>query len=209
MEFPQFWNNPEFSTLSKGLAVLTSMITPALLFSATGTFLISTSQRLGRCVDRIRKISDIVESGIDFQEKPLTEARKAMLLRQVEFLGRRARILTRVMQRFYVASGSFVGTSVSIGIASLFVQTLSWLPITLGLLGASFLMIGSLELIVEARLSAAGLLHEIEFMEATVKQSVAGTTPAAAGPDTPLPEEASTAEQPAKAAGNHSSNLAS
>lgn len=172
MQSFQFWNNPEFSTLSKGMAVLTSMITPALLFAATGTFLLSTSGRLGRCVDRIRKFSEAIESGIDFLQRPLTDQRRQMMLRQVGILGRRARLLTRVMQCLYLAAGAFVATSVSIGVASLFVETLNWLPITLGLLGASFLLLGSVNLILEARLSARGMLHEIEFLEARVGEHI-------------------------------------
>ncbi|MFN9459680.1 MAG: DUF2721 domain-containing protein [Acidobacteriota bacterium] len=163
---PPIFNNPEFFTLSAGLAVLTSMITPALLLSATGTFILSTSTRLGRCIDRIRKISELLDNDFDpAHEVRITPDRKQMLLGQVEILGRRARLLIQVMQVLYLAAAMFVGTSVSIGIASVFVKRLSWMPITMGLGGACFLAYGTFRLIVEARMSSAGLLWEIEFME--------------------------------------------
>ncbi len=142
------------------------MITPALLLSATGTFILSTSNRLGRCIDRIRKISDLLENDFDSaHETRINPERKKMLLGQVEILGRRARLLQQVMQVMYLAAAMFVATSVSIGIASVFVKQLSWMPITMGLGGACFLAYGTFRLIFEARMSAQGLSREIEFME--------------------------------------------
>ena len=166
LPFPPFLNNAEFFTLSAGLAVLTSMITPALLLSATGTFILSTSNRLGRCIDRIRKISEVLENDFDpAHELRLSVERKRMLLGQVEILSRRARLLQQVMQVLYVAAGMFVGTSVAIGISSVLVRQLSWMPITMGLGGACFLAYAMFRLIFEARMSSQGLLWEIEFME--------------------------------------------
>jgi hypothetical protein len=153
-------------TLAKGLAVLTSMITPALLISATGTFILSTSQRLGRCVDRIRRISDLLEYQVDpSTQQPLSQERKQMLLRMVEFSGKRARILARVIISFYLASGAFVFAVVAIGIASLWAPGLSWMPLILGMAGAMFLSYGGFRLIFEARLSEESLLEEIAFVE--------------------------------------------
>ncbi len=47
--------------LSSALSVLTAMITPAVLISACGTMILSTSTRLGRVVDRVRALSDRLE----------------------------------------------------------------------------------------------------------------------------------------------------
>jgi len=44
-------------SLSAGLTVLTAMITPALLISASGTFVLSTSNRLSRVIDRVRRLT--------------------------------------------------------------------------------------------------------------------------------------------------------
>ena len=43
------------------IAVLTAMITPAVLISACGSMILSTSSRLGRVVDRVRSLSDRLE----------------------------------------------------------------------------------------------------------------------------------------------------
>ena len=142
------------------------MITPALLLSASGTFILSTSQRLGRCVDRIRKISEQLEYKMDpATQKPLSPERTQMLLRMLDYSGRRARILASVMISFYLAAGAFVFTSVAIGVASMLIERLSWLPVSLGIVGALFMSYGGLRLIFEARLSEESLLEEIAFVE--------------------------------------------
>jgi hypothetical protein len=176
VNLPTLLTDPELFTLSKGLAVLTSMITPALLLSASGTFILSTSNRLGRCVDRIRRISDQLEYQIDpATHKPLSAERIAMLLRMLDYSGRRARMLARVMISFYFAAGAFVATSVSIGVASLFIDRLSWLPVSLGITGALFMSYGGFRLILEAKLSQDSLLEEIAYVDRTaLKHSVPG-----------------------------------
>lgn len=171
VNLPNLLNDPELFTLSKGLAVLTSMITPALLLSASGTFILSTSQRLGRVVDRIRRISEQLEYKIDpATHKPLSDERREMLLQMLDFAGKRARILARVMISFYLAAGAFVCTSVAIGVASILIHRLSWLPVSLGILGAIFMAYGGFKMIFEARLSEEGLLEEIAFVERNARR---------------------------------------
>ena len=52
---------PDLRLLAPGIAVLTAMITPAVLILASGTLLASTSSRLGRVVDRVRMLSESFE----------------------------------------------------------------------------------------------------------------------------------------------------
>ncbi len=47
--------------MSSAVAVLTAMMTPAVLISACGSMILSTSHRLGRVVDRVRALSDKLE----------------------------------------------------------------------------------------------------------------------------------------------------
>ena len=61
------------------LAVLTAMITPAVLISACGALIISTSTRMGRVVDRVRTLSGRFENLAKnpeqddmFEERPFT-----------------------------------------------------------------------------------------------------------------------------------------
>ena len=48
--------NPD--ALNSTLEFLTAMVTPALLISATGSLVLSTSTRLGRVVDRVRQLEE-------------------------------------------------------------------------------------------------------------------------------------------------------
>src|SRR2546429_8949476 len=125
--------------LSSSLAVLTAMITPAVLISASGTMILSTSSRLGRVVDRVRSLSDLLpelsrrDSEIDFLEE-----RRAMLFDQLDKLTSRSRLLQRALTTFYLAVGVFVATSVAIGVVSIFGAHRAWGPLDLGLIGAVF-----------------------------------------------------------------------
>ena len=48
-------------SIASATTVLTAMITPAVLISACGSMILSTSTRLGRVVDRVRILSERLE----------------------------------------------------------------------------------------------------------------------------------------------------
>src|SRR5437899_4793689 len=107
--------------LSSSLAVLTAMITPAVLISASGTMILSTSSRLGRVVDRVRSLSDrLPELSRGDLEIDFLEERRAMLFDQLDKLTSRSRLLQRALTTFYLAVGVFVATSVAIGVVAFF-----------------------------------------------------------------------------------------
>lgn len=164
MNFAEILNNSRFTTLSAALAVLTAMITPALLISATGTFILSTSNRLGRCVDRMRGIIATLEEDRAATTHHMSEERKSFLLSQVDMMTQRSRILARVLVYLYFASGIFMATSVSIAVASVAMAHWSWLPLVLGISGALLQFIASIMLIREARLSRLGLEEEAMYV---------------------------------------------
>jgi hypothetical protein len=164
------WPDIPINTLPKALAVLTSMITPALLISACGTFILSTSNRLGRVIDRVRVLSDKLEELMQRDEPAeLFEQRRSMIFEQMNRLSFRADLLQRSLTVFYVASGVFVATSVAIGVASLFRTDFNWIPVVLGILGACLLFYGSVMLITEARLAVRTLRLETAFVSTLVR----------------------------------------
>ncbi len=141
------------------------MITPALLISATGTFILSTSNRLGRCVDRMRGITAILEEDREATTAHhLTEERKSFLMSQIDVMTQRARILARVLNLLYFASGIFMATSVSIALASVAMEQWSWLPLMLGISGAVCQFVASILLIKEAKLSRTNLEGEVQYV---------------------------------------------
>ena len=142
------------------------MITPAVLISACGSMILSTSSRLGRVVDRVRGLSDKWESMTD-DEKQTADAmeRQAVTFEQLDKLTSRVRILQRSMVVFYLAVGMFVATSVAIGIVA-FTNNPRYnvIPVALGLAGACFLFYGSMLLIFEARLALSTIHAEMDFI---------------------------------------------
>src|SRR5437867_7810660 len=144
--------NRQMDVLSSSLAVLTAMITPAVLISASGTMILSTSTRLGRVVDRVRSLSDRLRHlGGGDESAEFFEEERAMLYDQLDKLTSRSRLLQRALTTFYLAVGVFVASSVAIGGVAFFSARGSsggrrgaWLPVILVLVGALFLSCGSL-----------------------------------------------------------------
>lgn len=151
--------------LTSSLAVLSAMITPAVLISACGTMILSTSTRLGRVVDRVRALSDRLEELAHAEQKlELFDERRAIIFVQLDKLTSRARILQRSMVTFYWALGIFVSTSVSIGVVAVSGSRYEFIPVVMGLVGACFLFYGSILLIGEARLALGTIHSEMDFI---------------------------------------------
>ena len=158
--------------VSSALTVLTAMITPAVLISACGTMILSTSARLGRVVDRVRALSDRLEELSRIKpEMELYEERRAVIFNQLDKLTSRARLLQRCMTVFYMALGIFVSTSVAIGAVAVGgAPRYNWIPVLTGLVGACFLFYGSVLLIFEARLALSTIHTEMDFIWRLTKQ---------------------------------------
>jgi hypothetical protein len=160
--------------LTSSLAVLTAMITPAVLISASGTMILSTSTRLGRVVDRVRSLSDRLRRLTSEEEgNEFFEEERAMLYDQLDKLTSRSRLLQRALTTFYLAVGIFVATSFAIGVVSFpWGARLGWIPVGLGLVGAFFLFYGSMLLVFEARLALSTTHAEMDFIWRTTKRVV-------------------------------------
>ena len=152
---------------SSAVAVLTAMITPAVLISACGALILSTSTRLGRVVDRVRMLIEHFEETMKAQEEgvELFEERRTFLFNQLDKLTSRTRLLQRCMRVFYLSLGVFVATSVAIGLVAAAGQTsYAWFPVTLGLAGACGLFYGSVLLIRESFIAQDALNAEMDFI---------------------------------------------
>jgi hypothetical protein len=152
------------SDLTSAVSILTAMITPAVLISASGTLILSTSTRLGRAVDRVRNLIDRLEELAHAEQKiELYEERRKFIYYQLELVSKRNRLLQRAMTTFYMGLGVFVATSVAIGAVAVTGRGFEWLPAFLGLTGACFLFYGSVLLILETRLASQTLFAELDF----------------------------------------------
>src|ERR1044072_5489202 len=154
--------------LSSAVGVLTAMITPAVLISACGALILSTSTRLGRVVDRVRMLIERFEETMKMQEAEgveMFEERRSFLFNQLDKLTTRTRLLQRSMRVFYLALGVFVATSVAIGLVAAAGQpSYAWFPVVLGLSGACGLFYGSVLLIHESRIAQDALNAEMAFI---------------------------------------------
>src|SRR5262245_9286298 len=151
---------------SEAIAVLTAMITPAVLISACGSMILSTSARLGRVVDRVRLLSERLETMAERNDRgELALERQALIFQQLDKLTSRSRILQRCMVTFYLSLGMFVATSVAIGVVAFSgTPRYNLVPVIIGLIGACFLFSGSILLILEARLALSTVHDEMDFI---------------------------------------------
>ena len=147
------------------LAILTAMITPAVLISACGALIFSTSSRLGRVVDRVRLLSERFQELVAHPEKDeMFEERKQLIFSQLDRQTSRARLIQRAMAAYYTALGIFVASSVAIAVVSAAARTFTWIAVVLGLVGSLFMLYGSVLLIVESRMALGAIMSEMDFV---------------------------------------------
>ena len=155
--------NPD--ALNSTIEFLTAMVTPALLISATGSLVLSTSTRLGRVVDRVRQLEERLSDLIYLETKqdvPLYDKRVEVIVDLLDKVTSRSRILQRAMQTFYYGIGMFTLTSVTIAVAAFF-NTYRWVPIPIGIVGIMFLFWGSVLMLRETRMATATVNAEMDF----------------------------------------------
>jgi hypothetical protein len=151
--------------ISSVLEVLSAMITPAVLILASGSLILTTSNRLTRVVDRVREMAkevEALEENVETTEH--LDEKRALLFAQLERSTRRSRILQKSMTRLYVALATFVATSVAIGIVSLFGIHFAWIPLALGFIGAGLMFSASVHLIFESRLALQTTYAEMDYI---------------------------------------------
>jgi len=155
----------DVSNINQIIGFLTAMVTPALLISATGSLVLSTSTRLGRVVDRVRQLEDRLSALIYSENKddvPLYDKRVEVVVDLLDKVTSRSRILQRAMGTFYYGLMFFILTSVAIAAVAL-LDVYIWLPIPLGIVGIMFLFYGSLLMLRETRMAAATVNTEMDF----------------------------------------------
>jgi hypothetical protein len=146
-----------------GLEILSAMITPAVLISASGTLVLSTSVRLARVVDRVRTLSGTLEEIFNSPEDALVAARREHVEQQLDLQTRRGSLIQRALTSFYVALCVFVGTTISIAISA-FAPAVAWAPTGLGILGMFPMFYGCVLLVRETRLALVSVDREMRFV---------------------------------------------
>ncbi len=159
------------NTVAETQHILAAVITPALLISACGSMLLSSSNRFGRVVDRVRALHAELDRDRPEPDEPRFRLRRREL--RHEELGRlsqRALLLQRAMARIHLAIGLFVGTGFVLGLVQLFEGRLSWVPVLLEMGGAISMLASSVAFVREARLAGISTQKELELVEAEMRE---------------------------------------
>jgi Protein of unknown function (DUF2721) len=155
--------------------VLGAMITPALLISATGTLVLSTSNRLARVVDRVRTLGKMAEELVPPDGTPAAdvEDKRQLITEQLEKLSARIRYLVPAIATLYTAIGLLVASSISVGVVAVAGWRTSWFPVALGLIGVCALFYASTLLMREVRLAAGSTLNEMNYVRRVMARKTA------------------------------------
>jgi hypothetical protein len=159
--------------LTTSLGILSSMITPAVLILASGSLIMTTSQRLSRVIERVRKISQefmLIEKSDD--KESANENKRRILYTLLTISIRRSKLLTQTMTLLYISLALFVATSLAIGIVAVIHLRYTWIPTALGMVGALFLFCSSAILILESRLTYSVIADEVDFVIESSKSKI-------------------------------------
>jgi hypothetical protein len=148
---------------SPALTVLSAMITPVVLILASGQLILTTSQRLSRVMERTRKLIEWIKELMKTNPAETSiENEVAALFEQLHKNTRRARLLTRSMSVLYITLSIFVATSISIGVVDISKAKYTWIPVSLGIVGAGLLFYASVLLIRESRIALSAVNAEMD-----------------------------------------------
>ncbi len=147
------------------LTALSAMVTPAILVSACGSMLLTTSQRLSRSLDRVREVA----AGLKTLRKNAPAAgpdadEHGYLLQQLLFSARRAKLLQRAMTVLGLTLSTFVATIVVIGAIEVLALTAAWLLTLLAMAGSGMFFYASLLLIRESRVALDDVGKETDYL---------------------------------------------
>ena len=145
--------------------ILSSMITPAVLISACGTLIFSTSARMGRIFDRVNVMKGEVEAVIN-GKMSFPQERMAHLTDMIELQRRRATLIHKAMSSLYTATSLFVAASLGIAFNVAYgTPDSAWIPTLLALAGGLFLFVASALLLYESRFNLHFVNRSIDFIE--------------------------------------------
>jgi hypothetical protein len=133
--------------ISPAQAMITAMITPALLILASSSLIATVLVRLARVVDRVRKLAELSDA-----------PRAAEEIRRHE---RRALLAERAISLYFFAVLCFVVAGFAIAIDHAAGDRLTWLPVAVTTLGMCLIVAGSAAMLAECRLAFAQIRAEI------------------------------------------------
>jgi hypothetical protein len=156
--------------------ILASMITPAVLISACGTLIFSTSARMGRIFDRVNVMKGEVEAVIH-GKMSYPQERMNHLKDQIELQRRRATLIHKAMMSLYTATALFIAASLAIAFNVAYGSSdTAWIPTLIALTGGLFLFVASAFLLYESRFNLRFVNRSIDFIEFLEDRAAAATS---------------------------------
>lgn len=163
--------------------VLGAMITPVVLISASGTLILSTSQRLARVMDRVRKLTDQADALTPPAGTLDDEAtdKRTLIVQSLDKLLVRLRLLRGALFTLYTAVGLLVGSSLALGLTGAVGREVVWLPVVLALGGATALFGACGLLLGEVRAAVRTMHLETEYARRLIARRTGVPAPPAGG----------------------------
>lgn len=155
---------PSITGAAADYVTLSAMITPALLLTANGSLVISTSNRMSRVVDRIRVLNDLVDdvvrgkTDLDYVTERLEHWQD-----QIERLIRRGDHIRYALILLYGAIASFVFTSLAIAADVTFGNRMPAVPTVTAVGGVLMMLCACVNLLQEALEALRSNRQEIRF----------------------------------------------
>jgi hypothetical protein len=132
--------------------MIAAMITPAMLILASGSLIATALVRLARVVDRLRKLAERHDAKPDAAE--------------LDRHGRRATLAERAVTIYFAAVVCFVVSGFAIALDHLAGDRLTWLPVSVTMLGMCLIVAGSAAMLAECRVAAAQIRAEVAALGA-------------------------------------------
>jgi uncharacterized protein DUF2721 len=139
------------------VALISAMVTPALLIVGSASLVASVLVRMARVVDRARVLTAIAHDGSWDRIGTTPHVLRGWLDRHAT----RARYAERSIALLYAAVVVFVMTALSIPLDRATDNRLEWLPVLLAIAGTLLLLGGGTWMVAESRLSADQIQDEI------------------------------------------------
>ena len=141
---------------SPALVIISAMITPALLILGSASLVATALQRLARAIDRARAILQLSE-----EDKRKLGWTQDVSQRWLERYAARSVMAERAVTAFFLAVGILVLGCLSIAIDRYFADMLTWLPVSLTIIGMFMILAGAYFMVQESRLANLQIREEI------------------------------------------------
>ena len=152
------------TSIALAISILSAVITPVVLISASALLTISTSTRVSRVLERARAMSELLEELEETRPGRQEQDRYSILLVQFGKAKKRSELLSRALGSQYASISAFVATSVAIGAATVWPGFPAVLVILFGFSGIMLLFYSSLLLIADSRIGLGALHDEMDLL---------------------------------------------